>query len=1176
MNLPKLWNKPGEEDGYPETPGLDGEGLPVVAGYDPVAAFWDGTGPREWQELTKWRYEAGGEVAGLLAAEAGRANLAARWFYNAQRKLRGLGQLAWPTLAGKELIRPEGKDSTNYDQVWPFSATTIGDGTTIAITWAGWGYDGRSLERIKSIEEEMQNVSLQPGMWVMDNRAGAYGIAQILDGEYTAGGVTLYLNKPLRPSEHGGTVWIFRPTWWPVTRMFHPFLDGDIEVKNRRCRHGVEVAHRFLSSFAALYPEHPYSKGVSEGWYCSKMGRGNLERGDPDLNGFTGPCYNKTCLWYEEFLTYETHPKWDAVNAFYSGGGQFREQSKLGEPEFMIGDDGLPGLLTLIGFRRGVPFGWYMLYKVYLAIGAIRNYVGLYSSGTPNAGEPCLADWLWWQEAYLENELHQANRDDVHYNEDCVPLFTRLLGAVDFHGDPSGGANPSENSLQEGAPGYEFERRMPMRVGSGVLDYSRGEAGPGIAETQRAQRRRTTSRVFQTGVDSDAATNRHSRVRTYAEKRPLLAGGEAFYDVMLEVSRWGEDIQRPIIDIFVRPLGPFGPYCPGRYKDIPITETRIVSIVGETLVVDFALGEMAFYYATEGDLLSVNYVDAGGNVVCPPNSWVPRNPGTATQFGDRQRLLTPGDAVYFWDPALWDHPLIVLSATAFGGEEWVDGRDILINYWETPPAPFATGLPKSFQENFSRMDRVVFSLEGVGGEAFKAFHAAGKFDVPVYMLIGGHYAVAPSVARGYMRTAEWPENEGSLMWSDGETVQVIDPRVSPCPYVWDAATGKFYVDSAAAKIPSGRPVRLFVDGWVNNIQEHFVCETAEIADRHMNEVIPNCVIREGFGGESGYLTLSRRATEGGDVEERIGFFLRAGGGDLWENPVPFDGGLDDGVDPNFYEEAWKYVSAGGVPGLEGGGEMSAEVFFMPGGEPRSEAVLVTSRQPCLLLSDCCKWWPSDAVGQARVWYKIECSVFTTRWREYGSDDDWETNHLTGITTKNGVVVPTPDLMKSFPKLGIGLYNVRKNEDETVTVERRLGGGELSLAKFTDPYGNPFLAGMGTSTQLVKDVIDNPRDTDCYPAFLLEGPYTGTPGSDLAAEGVLRTWLDYYNIQWVGEHTPSEPYGRRIREFRQSRVVCNSMDVGYLLVTPSIEGLERTCAEHWDADGVCDAPDLAAV
>jgi hypothetical protein len=75
---------------------------------------------------------------------------------------------------------------------------------------------------------------------------------------------------------------------------------------------------------------------------------------------------------------------------------------------------------------------------------------------------------------------------------------------------------------------------------------------------------------------------------------------------------------------------------------------------------------------------------------------------------------------------------------------------------------------------------------------------------------------------------------------------------------------------------------------------------------------------------------------------------------------------------------------------------------------------------------------------------------------------------------------------------------------------------------------------------------------------------------------LRTWLDYYNIQWVGEHTPSEPYGRRIREFRQSRVVCNSMDVGYLLVTPSIEGLERTCAEHWDADGVCDAPDLAAV
>ena len=1147
MNLPKLWDKPGEEEGYPETPGLDGEGLPDLtgAGYDLVAAFWDGVGPREWQELTKWRYEAGGEVAGLLAAEAGRANLAARWFYNAQRKLRGLGQLAWPTLAGKETIRPEGKDSTNYDQVWPFSATTIGDGTTIAITWAGWGYDGRSLERIKSIEEEMQNVSLQPGMWVMDNRAGAYGIAQILDGEYTAGGVTLYLNKPLRPSEHGGTVWIFRPTWWPVTRMFHPFLDGDIEVKNRRCRHGVEVAHRFLSSFAALYPEHPYSKGVSEGWYCSKMGRGNLERGDPDLNGFTGPCYNKTCLWYEEFLTYETHPKWDAVNAFYSGGGQFREQSKLGEPEFMIGDDGLPGLLTLIGFRRGVPFGWYMLYKVYLAIGAIRNYVGLYSSGTPNAGEPCLGDWQWWQDEYLENELHQANRDDVHYNEDCVPLFTRLLGAVDFHGDPSGGANPSENSLQEGAPGYEFEgyefeRRMPMRVGSGVLDYSRGEAGPGIAETQRAQRRRTTSRVFQTGVDSDAATNRHSRVRTYAEKRPLLAGGEAFYDVMLEVSRWGEDIQRPIVDI----IG-----FPGRYKDIPITETRIVSIVGETLVVDFALGEMAFYYATEVDPLSVNYVDAGGNVVCPQNSWVPRNPGTATQFGDRQRLLTPGDAVYFWDPALWDHPLIVLSATAFGGEEWVDGRDILINYWVTPPAPFATGLPKSFQERFSRMDRVVFSLEGVGGEAFKAFHAAGKFDVPVYMLIGGHYAVAPSVARGYMRTAEWPENEGSLMWSDGETVQVIDPSVSPCPYVWDAATGTFYVDSAAAGIPSGRAVKLFMDGWVNNIQEHFVCETAEIADRHMNEVIPNCVIEDGFGGKQ--LDLALAGFHDGEWFDMVGFELRAGN-------EGFDGGLDDGLIPLFEEEGW-ILQGGDQDYHYGPGEMYAQPMFPP------EGMRVVSKQACFLLTDCCKWWPSEAVGRALLHYRMECSRWQRTRRDFGSEVEYVTNYLDPND---------PEYLK-FPKLGIGLYNVRDNGDGTVTVARRLGGGELALSLYEDSYGNPFLAGMADVTQLVKDLIENPRDTDYRPAFLLEGPYAGTPGSGLAAEAVLRTWIDYYNIRWVGEPEPGKPYGTCTREFQWTTLAA-TFGTDMLLVTPSIEGLERTCAEHWDADGVCDAPDLAAV
>lgn len=1133
----KLWDKPGEEEGYPETPGLNGEGLPDLtgAGYDLVAAFWDGTGPREWQELTKWRYESGGEVADLLAAEAGRANLAARWFYNAQRKLRGLGELAWPTLAGMELIRPEGKDDLNYDQVWPFSAS--GSGTTITITWPNiWGTTGRSLHRDFSA---LGHVSLQPGMWVMDNRAGAYGIAKIMeDSRYVEGGAELHLNKPLRPSEHGGTVWIFRPTRWPVSRVFHPFLDGDIGVANRRCRHGVEVKHQFLSSFAALYPEHPYSAGVSGGWYCSMMGRGN-----PDLAGFSGPCYNKGCPEYAEFRTYETHPKYDAVNAFYSGGGQFREQIDVGKPEIMIGDDGLPGLLTLIGFLRGVPIGWYMLYKHYFGIGAIRNYVGLYASGTPNAGYPCLANWQWWQDAYLEALLGQPNRDDVHYTEDCVPLFTRLLDAVGFHGDPSGGAGPEENTLQADVPGYEFERRMPMRVGSGTLDYTREVVGPGIAWTQRAQRARRTSPAFWTGA-AGGGTGRHTRVTTWAEKQTLPAGGDPFYDVMLEVSRWGEDIQNRIRSS-----------VPGLYgHDKGISgRTSIVEVIGDTLQIDFALGEMAFYYATEVDPLAVNYVDAGGNVVCPPNSWVPRNPGTATQFGDRQRLLTPGDAVYFDHDDVRAHPLIVLSAAAFGGAEDPSGRDILLNYWVDPPVPYAQGLPKSFVENFSKMDRVVLSLEGLGGQAVKAFAEAGGFATPVSVLIGGHYAVAPSVSRGYAPT---------LSWCDGETAQVIDPGA----YEWDAATGVFYVDSAAAGIPSGRAVKLFMDGWVNNIQEHFVCETAEIADRHMDQVIPNCVIEEGFGGESGYLTLSKRATEGGDVEERIGFFLRAGN-------EYFDGGLDDGVDPNFFEEAWKYVSAGGVPGLEGGGEMSAEVFFVPGGEPYSEAIVVTSRQPCLLLSDCCKWWSSDAVGRARVWYKVECSAFRTRWREYGSDDDWVTDHLTGITTRNGAVVPTPDPMKIFPKLGIGLYNVRKNEDGTASVERRLGGGELALSVYEDPYGNRFLAGMGEVTQLVKDVIDNPRDTDYCPAFLLEGPYTGTPGSDLAAEGILRTWIDYYNIRWEGEHTPSEPYGYRVREFRESCVVCNSMDVGYLLVAPSIEGLERTCVEHMDADGVCDAPDL---
>jgi len=688
-----------------------------------------------------------------------------------------------------------------------------------------------------------------------------------------------------------------------------------------------------------------------------------------------------------------------------------------------------------------------------------------------------------------------------------------------------------------------------MRVGSGVLDYSRGEAGPGIAETQRAQRRRTTSRVFQTGVDSDVATNRHSRVRTYAEKRPLLAGGEAFYDVMLEVSRWGEDIQRPIIDIFVRPLGPFGPYCPGRYKDIPITETRIVSIVGETLVVDFALGEMAFYYYTEVDPLSVNYVDAGGNVVCPQNSWVPRNPGTATQFGDRQRLLTPGDAVYFWDPALWDHPLIVLSATAFGGEEWVPGHDILINYWETPPAPFATGLPKSFQENFSRMDRVVFSLEGVGGEAFKAFHAAGGFDVPVYMLIGGHYAVAPSVARGYMRTAEWPENEGSLMWSDGETVQVIDPSVSPCPYVWDAATGTFYVDSAAAGIPSGRAVKLFMDGWVNNIQEHFVCETAEIADRHMNEVIPNCVIEDGFGGKQ--LDLALAGFHDGEWFDMVGFELRAGN-------EGFDGGLDDGLIPLFEEEGW-ILQGGDQDYHYGPGEMYAQPMFPP------EGMRVVSKQACFLLTDCCKWWPSEAVGRALLHYRMECSRWQRTRRDFGSEVEYVTNYLDPND---------PEYLK-FPKLGIGLYNVRDNGDGTVTVARRLGGGELALSLYEDSYGNPFLAGMADVTQLVKDLIENPRDTDYRPAFLLEGPYAGTPGSGLAAEAVLRTWIDYYNIRWVGEPEPGKPYGTCTREFQWTTLAA-TFGTDMLLVTPSIEGLERTCAEHWDADGVCDAPDLAAV
>lgn len=1102
-----------EDDGYPIPDGITAEPLYYAA----PDGFPD---KRETRRFTgRVSYQSGGVYLTPAQLDGGRFNDVRRQLYRAyQRFWRYLflhiGVVdfeASPTYAADWDV--EEAATALLGKAWEFDAenvTGVGNENKILISWTSASdNDARALARAS---DGMPVTSISVGDMVIDERAGAYGQAQILDityngetsGTHTA---TLTLNKPLNAARED-VVWICRQN------LLYTFPAISLKFEAAVCKNAIRSSHATFSSFASAYPSAYVSDGISGAWHCAAMNNASA-----DLANFAAFCANTDCTVYEAHEEY-LPAAYDISELWLARGFYLKMVSLTADPlgqsaNFRKGLENFPGVLQL----GGVLVGYNTYANQLLSKDTLYGGVAKYKTGETDANG---------YTEFLDFADLQAQRVTASIDESDSGTFLENMTGLPDKYDPAGGASSASRLLIDDAdrtPGNTFSHAMGVRrvmarlPGQGEMDpgLSYGDvgsiAGLGTTQVQRVRHVRRASYPFTLGaVNSIRGSKTVLDVYATTQTTP---GAEWDYDIKFVTPRFSNYAAIPKSPIVKAGIS-------GNAANI--------SFDSNFMTVEFAMKEfdLSRPNSTPGDPDIVNTVKIGGGFVASDIAHVITNPGIGDgvqYFGDPERLIYPGDVIAFDAEAVRDVWLTCVSAKAFSGS--TDAAAVA-------PNAAAPGVPEFVRDNYNKRDVAVFALTPENGaiiEAYVTGVGASEQNIPIDYV--AHGAVAPPLIDAAAASTGYAPTLKKTLKSTGVT-----STVSTSEYLWEPNTGTFYIDSSTWD--TGDYV-LFAEMWVFDTRKLYPCSVSSAYEAIIDGLC-ECYYETALSLTSGDYEIKIDDDSPYTNASPLLFYSV-----YWDGPpyTAFD--LDDGL--IFQSEAL--------------GDNITATYLAPatlanyviGCNPGAGSPDYTFQAPAFAFSSLGNLgrWRADDISEALIEISLEAPVITEAWIDRTLDE----NDYPVIDSGSSTTATSIDLT-------ISLLSKTSGTDYDL---QSTGLSVSSPCTKITISGTEYLRGTVDITNILKYVIEN-ITTDGIEFLLMLGAGS-MPAGTIDASILATGWIEYFFSNKSGDGTA--PYTAGIRTWKVS---CDDFTLGNVYIKTDAAKLEDGPELPRTAAGLLtDNPDL---
>ena len=757
---------------------------------------------REVKRFKEIAFYDGADPATFAQVEGGRFNETRRMIYRAyQRFARFLflhiGIVDWeasPVFAADYDV--EGSPTALLGKAWEFDAANVagvGNENLILITWTDADAGTPSINNARALARVSDGKalsSIQIGDMVVDQRAGEYGQAQILDIEYhgAAGDdhtATLTLNKPLLAARED-KVWIAR------SNLQYNFPPLSLNFEAAVCKHAIRREDNTFPSYKIAYPSEYVVDGIDGVWHCAKM-----NDSDALLSEFEAFCSNTSCPVYSVHVPY-LPLAYDIGEWWLSRGWYLKEVSITGggaSSNFRKGLENFPGILQLGGVLNGFDvFSNRLRSKDSMYLGVLK-----WATGNTTADG---------YTEFLDFAAIQVAREATSSEADAGTFLDVFTSGPDKY-DPAGGLSSASRLLVDDAdrtPGNDLSKRMGVRriitrtlsqdeMDEGMSYADKGTiAGLGTGDVQRVRPVRRTSYPFTLGVVNTLRGTR-TLLDSYATPQTLPASGEA-YDVSWIVPRYSDNAKAPQTRLV---------------KNSVTGVAANISFDGNFMTVEFAMTDYDLSRPnTLGQPDIVDTASMGGGYVVSDLAHVIRNPGDGSgvqYMGDPENKIYPGDMIFFDVEAIRDIGITCVSAKAFSGS--VDAAAVA-------PHASAPGVPEYVRTNYAKRDVAIFHLSPENGEAIRQYVVSvGASEQAIPIDYVAHSAVAPPIVDADLNPTGYAPTLKKTYKTTGATTTVPTNE-----YVWEPNTGGFYIDTTGWA--AGDYV-LFTQMWVFDARKIYPC-----------------------------------------------------------------------------------------------------------------------------------------------------------------------------------------------------------------------------------------------------------------------------------------------------------------------------------------------------------------